>query len=74
MYARGVHTLWGMFVPSQQTQWYKDDRLIKMLDEQRTRDKTFFSKCYFCDQKSQGIKSIEHRLYAVCVNHGAVKS
>lgn len=56
-------------MPSQYTQWYKDDRLIQMLENYRIRNKTFFSKCYFCDKKSEGIKTIEHRVYAVCVDH-----
>ena len=60
-------------MPSQQTQWYKDVRLIQMLDEMRKRNKTLWSKCYFCDQKSQGIKSIDYRLYAVCPDHDSIK-
>ena len=59
-------------MPSQETKWYEDVRLVQMLDEQRRRNKTFFSKCYFCDQKSHGIKAIDYRLYAVCPNHDSL--
>lgn len=72
MYARNVPMSWGILVSSQHTKWHEDVRLIEMLEQMRTRNKTLWSKCYFCDQKSQGIKSIDSRLYAVCSNHDGV--
>ena len=56
-------------MPSQETQWYKDVRLVQYLDEMRRRNMAFMAKCYFCDQKSEGIKAIDYRLYPVCPNH-----
>jgi len=56
-------------MPSQETQWYKDVRLIQYLDEMRQRNMAFMAKCYFCNEKSHGIKAIEYRLYPVCPNH-----
>ena len=49
--------------------WHQDSRLIAYLDEMRKRKVEFMSKCYFCDEKSEGIEAIEHRLYPVCPNH-----
>ena len=56
-------------MPSQETQWYKDVRLIQMLDDMRRKNMAFMATCHFCDQKSEGIKAIEYRLYPVCPNH-----
>jgi len=56
-------------MPSQETQWYKDVRLIQYLDEMRRRNMAFMAKCYFCDQKSEGIKAIDYKLYPVCPKH-----
>jgi hypothetical protein len=56
-------------MPSQETQWYKDVRLIQMLDDMRKQKMAFMAKCYFCGQKSEGIKAVDYRLYAVCPNH-----
>lgn len=58
-----------MKLPSQETKWYKDVRLIEALDAMRMRNESFMSKCYFCGTKSIGIKAIEEKLYAVCNNH-----
>jgi len=56
-------------MPSQNTQWYKDVRLIQMLDEMRKRNMAFMAKCYFCDEKSEGIKAVGYKLFPVCPNH-----
>jgi len=56
-------------MPSQETKWFKDVRLIQALDEIRLRNQKFMSVCYFCDAKSIGIKAIEERLYPVCDEH-----
>ena len=56
-------------MPSQHTQWYKDQRLVEMLDNMRRRDMAFMAKCYFCNQKSEGIKAISYKLYPVCSEH-----
>jgi hypothetical protein len=56
-------------MPSQNTQWYKDVRLIQALDAIRQRNMDFMSKCYFCGDKSIGIKAIEEKLFSVCDNH-----
>ena len=63
-------TLYPM--PSQNTQWYKDVRLIQMLDEMRKRNMAFMAKCYFCDEKSEGIKAVGYKLYPVCPNHNTI--
>ena len=56
-------------MPSQETQWYKDVKLIEALDQMRQRNLDFMSKCYFCGAKSIGIKAIEEQLYSVCSDH-----
>lgn len=56
-------------MPSQNTQWYKDVRLIQALDVMRQRNMDFMSKCYFCGAKSVGIKAIAEKLYSVCASH-----
>lgn len=56
-------------MPSQYTQWYKDQRLIEALDKIRQSGQAFMAICYFCKEKSEGIKSIGHRLYPVCSDH-----
>jgi hypothetical protein len=56
-------------MPSDQTKWYKDVRLIEALDVLRKRNLDFMAKCYFCGKKSQGIKAIGYQLFAVCPNH-----
>ena len=56
-------------MPSQNTQWYKDVRLIQYLDQLRQRNYGFMSKCYFCAEKSIGIKAIQEKLYSVCDSH-----
>jgi hypothetical protein len=56
-------------MPSQHTQWYKDSRLIEALDQIRQRDMGFMSYCYFCGNKSTGIKAVEEKLFSVCSNH-----
>lgn len=56
-------------MPSQNTQWYKDVRLVQLLDDMRQRNLAFMAKCYFCDQKSEGIKAIGYQLFPVCPNH-----
>ena len=56
-------------MPSQNTKWYKDVRLIQALDEIRLRNQQFMSICFFCDAKSIGIKSIKEKLFPVCEEH-----
>ena len=56
-------------MPSQETKWYKDPRLVAYLDEMRQRNLEFMSKCHLCDAKSDGIKAIKEKLYPVCSNH-----
>jgi len=56
-------------MPSQNTKWYQDVRLIQALDVMRQRNMDFMSKCYFCGTKSIGIKAIEEKLYSVCITH-----
>lgn len=56
-------------MPSQQTKWYKDERLVTMLDEVRKRNQAFMAICYLCNEKSEGIKAIGHQLFPVCSNH-----
>jgi hypothetical protein len=56
-------------MPSQNTQWYKDVRLIQALDEIRQRNYGFMSNCYFCGGKSVGIKAIQEKLFSVCEDH-----
>ena len=56
-------------MPSQETKWYQDVRLIQLLDDMRRQKLAFMSKCYFCNEKSHGIKAIDYRLYAVCPDH-----
>jgi hypothetical protein len=56
-------------MPSQNTQWYKDVRLIEALDVMRQRNMDFMSKCYFCGAKSIGIKAIQEKLFSVCSEH-----
>ena len=56
-------------MPSQNTQWYKDVRLIEALDTLRQKNLGFMAKCYFCGAKSIGIKAIEEKLYSVCDEH-----
>jgi hypothetical protein len=58
-----------MSMPSQETKWYKDPGLIAYLDSLRKKNLEFMSKCYFCDEKSEGIEAIGYRLYPVCPNH-----
>ena len=57
-------------MPSQETKWYKDVRLIQALDDLRRQKLGFMSKCFFCGDISIGIKAIEEKLYSVCENHG----
>lgn len=56
-------------MPSQETKWYKDLRLIEALDQLRQKNYGFMSKCYFCGGKSIGIKAIQEKLYSVCNDH-----
>lgn len=56
-------------MPSRNTQWYKDLRLIEALDQIRQRNIGFMSYCYFCGNKSIGIKAVDEKLFAVCTNH-----
>lgn len=56
-------------MPSQETKWYKDQRLVAILDDMRKRNMEFMAKCYFCDNKSSEIKAIKEKLYAVCSDH-----
>ena len=64
-----VYSWIGGYMPSQNTKWYKDVRLIEALDKIRQRDMAFMSKCYFCGAKSIGIKAIEEKLFSVCSEH-----
>ncbi len=57
-------------MPSQHTQWSKDQRLIQYLDQLREKNLHQWSFCYFCAKKSVGIKAIKERLYSVCDDHG----
>jgi len=56
-------------MPSRNTQWYKDLRLIEALDQIRQRNIGFMSYCYFCGNKSIAIKAVEEKLFSVCTNH-----
>jgi len=56
-------------MPSQNTKWYKDVRLIEALDQLRQVNMDFMSKCYFCGAKSIGIKAVKEKLYSVCDEH-----
>ena len=56
-------------MPSQETQWYKDIKLIEALDNMRQRNMDFMAKCFFCGAKSIGIKAVEEKLYSVCEEH-----
>jgi hypothetical protein len=56
-------------MPSQNTQWYKDMRLIEALDQIRQRNLGFMSYCYFCGAKSTGIQAIKEKLFSVCEEH-----
>ena len=56
-------------MPSQESKWYKDIRLIKALDEIRQKNLAFMSYCYYCDAKSIGIKAVKEKLYPVCEKH-----
>ena len=60
---------YNRFMPSQNTKWYKDVRLIEALDAMRRRNEAFMAKCYFCGSKSIGIKAIEEKLFSVCAIH-----
>jgi len=59
-------------MPSQHTKWYKDDRLVKALDDMRQRNIEFMSKCYYCGAKAVAIKSVGERLYPTCDIHPGV--
>ena len=56
-------------MPSQNTQWYKDVKLLEALDRMRQADLDFMSKCYCCGAKSIGIKAVEEKLFSVCNDH-----
>jgi hypothetical protein len=56
-------------MPSQHTQWYKDVRLVQLLDDMRQRNLALMAKCYLCKEKSEGIKAIGYQLFPVCSNH-----
>ena len=56
-------------MPSQNTQWYKDVRLIEALDQIRQANLGFMSYCYFCGAKSTGIKAVQEKLFSVCSKH-----
>jgi len=56
-------------MPSQNTQWYKDTRLIEALDQIRQRNIGFMSYCYYCGAKSTGIKAVKEKLFAACDKH-----
>jgi hypothetical protein len=56
-------------MPSQNTKWSKDLALIEALDRMRQANLDFMSKCYFCGDKSIGIKAIEEKLFSVCSEH-----
>lgn len=60
-------------MPNQHTKWFKDDRLVKALDDMRQRNMEFMSKCYYCGAMSVGIKAIEEKLYSVCGKHENIK-
>jgi hypothetical protein len=59
-------------MPSQNTKWYKDMRLIEALDQIRQRNLGFMSYCYFCGAKSTGIEAVKEKLYSVCEEHGDI--
>ena len=61
-----------MNLPSQHTKWFKDDRLVKALDDMRQRNMEFMSKCYYCGAEAVAIKSIGERLYPACDIHPGV--
>jgi hypothetical protein len=63
------YEIWMDVMPSQNTQWYKDPRLVQYLDEMRRLNLEFMSKCYICGQKSEGINAIAEKLYPVCGTH-----
>lgn len=56
-------------MPSQNTKWSKDLALIEALDRMRQANLDFMSKCYFCGDKSIGIKAIQEKLFSVCSIH-----
>jgi len=56
-------------MPSQNTIWYKDARLIQSLDILRQRNLGFMAYCYFCGAKSIAIKAIDEKLFSVCEEH-----
>jgi len=56
-------------MPSQNTKWYKDMRLIEALDQ---INMAFMSYCYFCGAKSTGIEAVKEKLYSVCEEHGDI--
>jgi formate dehydrogenase assembly factor FdhD len=56
-------------MPSQETKWYKDARLIQALDEIRQRNQAFMSYCHYCGAKSIDIKAVKEKLYPVCQEH-----
>ena len=49
--------------------WHEDVQLINELDNLRQRKLGFMQQCYFCNKDSEGIKSIDEKLYAVCSDH-----
>lgn len=56
-------------MPSQETRWFKDKAMVEFLDGLRQSGQAYMSQCYFCDQKSHGIKAIGYQLFPVCPNH-----
>ena len=56
-------------MPSQETKWYKDARLIQALDDIRQRNQAFMSYCHYCGSKSIGITAVKEKLYPVCEKH-----
>jgi hypothetical protein len=60
---------YNFYMPSQNTQWYKDLRLIEALDQMRQRNMAFMSYCYFCGAKSIGITAVKEKLFPVCSSH-----
>ena len=63
------YEIWMDVMPSQNTKWYKDTRLVQYLDEMRRLNLEFMSECYMCGQKSEGIKAVKEKLHPVCGTH-----
>lgn len=57
-------------MPSQHTQWSKDQRLIQYLDLLRQRNLEQWSYCHRCPEKAIGITAVKEKLYPACKEHG----